>query len=261
MKLANPLISVIVPTFNSEKYIESTLKSILIQTYSYLEILIIDDCSTDSTSAIINKIAQQDNRINIELLKVNSGVAIARNKGIEKAKGHYIAFLDSDDLWLPHKIETQLSFFQEHNCDVVFSSYYCIDESGKSLNKTVEALKKLNLEKLLKCNYIGNLTGIYSVTNLGKIYAPNLRKRQDWGLWISAIKKAKYAYGIPEPLAKYRVRSTSMSASKWDLITYNFKIYRVFLRFSYFKSVIYLLRFFYEYFVIKKKQTITDNTN
>jgi glycosyltransferase involved in cell wall biosynthesis len=193
-----------------------------------------------------------------ELLIENSGTAVARNKGIEKAKGDYIAFLDSDDLWLPHKIETQLSFLQEHNYAIVFSSYYCIDEAGQSLNKQVKALKRIDLKKILKCNYIGNLTGMYSVKELGKVYAPNLRKRQDWGLWISAIKKAKYACGIEEPLAKYRVRKTSISFSKRALIAYNFKIYRGCLKFSFFKSVIYLLRFFYEYFFIKKQQIVTD---
>lgn len=250
-KTIPPLVSVIIPTYNSEKYIDEALVSVLNQSHLNLEILIIDDASTDKTLEIISEYSKNDSRIVITKLATNSGSAVARNAGIKKATGAFIAFLDSDDKWLENKLEVQLKYFEEKNCAVVFSSYFCMDEDGNEVSKIVKALPKLNYNKILKCNYIGNLTGIYSVEKLGKIYAPNIRKRQDWGLWISAIKKAGCAYGTSTPLAVYRERENSISSNKIQLVKYNFKIYNSFLNFSFIKSCYFMLVFFYEYFCVK----------
>jgi hypothetical protein len=136
-----------------------------------------------------------------------------------------------------------------------------MDEFGKPINKVVEALQVLDYSKQLKCNYIGNLTGIYNVDVLGKMYMPEIKKRQDWVMWLAAIKKAGYAYGIKEVLATYRLRKDSLSANKLELLSYNYGVYRKTLNFSKIKSVFYLFKFLYEYFFIKSKQTKTLKLN
>lgn len=252
---SNPKISIITPIYNSEKYIESAIKSVLDQTYSNWELILVDDCSTDKSIQVIGPILKKNNRIKLIRLKTNQGAALARNEGTKIAEGDYIAFLDSDDLWLPQKLSVQIELMNSKGIDVCFSSYELIDENGKSLNKTVNALPSLSFKKLLKSNYVGNLTGIYNAKKIGKIYTPNLRKRQDWLLWLEALKRSsKNAYGMKETLAKYRVRRDSMSFNKFDLIKYNFRVYRKGLGFSALKSVYCILVFIIEHFFVKSKQ-------
>ena len=243
--------------FNSEAYISETINSVIDQTYKNWELLLIDDGSTDKTLQIVNQFVSQ--YPNIKLLKndTNLGAAIARNKGIEAAKGKYIAFLDADDVWKPQKLQVQIAFMETQDCDVSFSSYQQIDETGKALNKIIKALPELTYKKLLKSNYIGNLTGMYNAEVLGEIKAPNLRKRQDWALWLQAIKKSgKPAKGIQESLAYYRVRKDAMSSNKINLLKYNYWVYRKGLGFSVLKSLFYMLLFLYEHFFVKSKLVI-----
>ena len=149
---------------------------------------------------------------------------------------------------------------QTNNCDVCFSSYEHIDETGKPLNKLIKALPVLTYQKYLRSNYIGNLTGIYNAKNLGKITAPNLRKRQDWLVWLSAIKKSgKPAKGIRESLAYYRVRKDSMSSNKINLLKHNYWVYKKGLGFSTLKSIGYMLIFLNGHFFVKSKQTVSIN--
>jgi hypothetical protein len=150
MNTTNPLISVIIPTYNSEEYIAEALNSVLQQTYNNIEVLLVDDASTDNTTEIIRQFAKNDCRIILEKLPINSGTAIARNKGINSANGSFIAFLDADDMWLPNKLQLQLELMQEKNCAVVFSSYHCMNEKGELLGKIVTALPQLSLQKILK---------------------------------------------------------------------------------------------------------------
>ncbi|WP_308991788.1 glycosyltransferase family 2 protein [Mariniflexile litorale] len=256
-----PLVSIITPMFNSEAFISDTIDSVINQTYKNWELLLIDDCSTDSTIQIVNPFLSKHQ--NIKLLKNNKnlGAAISRNKGIEAANGKYIAFLDADDLWKPKKLEIQIEFMETHNCDICFSNYEQIDETGKALNKLVKALPELTYKKYLKSNYIGNLTGVYNVDVLGKIKAPNLRKRQDWALWLLAIKKSKKpAIGISQSLAYYRIRKNSMSSNKIHLLKHNYLVYRKGLGFSILKSAYYMLIFLNEHFFVKSKQLVSTNT-
>lgn len=185
-----PLVSIITPMYNSEKFILKTIESVINQTYSNWELLLIDDGSTDNTIQIVEDFKQKYTNIKLLQNPTNLGAAQSRNKGILEAKGDYIAFLDADDLWKPNKLDLQIQFMQTHNCDVSFSSYEQIDENVKPLNKLVQAIPKLTYNKYLKTNYIGNLTGMYNAKTLGKITSPDLRKRQDWLLWLAAIKKS-----------------------------------------------------------------------
>jgi glycosyltransferase involved in cell wall biosynthesis len=254
------LVSIITPLYNSEAFVSQTITSVLNQTHPNWELLLIDDCSTDSTIKIANKFISENNTIKLLVNETNQGAAISRNKGILAAKGDYVAFLDADDLWKPEKLEKQLAFMQKENCDVCFSSYEQIDETGKSLNKLVKALPILTYKKYLKSNYIGNLTGMYNVKALGKITSPNLRKRQDWLLWLNAIKTSgKPAKSVQESLAFYRVRDNSMSSNKVELLKHNYWVYKKGLGFSTVKSLYCMLVFLWEHFFVKSKQMVTLN--
>lgn len=249
------MVSIITPSYNSEPFIAATIRSVINQTQEDWELIIVDDASTDDTCNIVLEFSNKDTRIKLIKQPKNLGAGAARNTAIKAAKGSHIAFLDSDDVWRPNKLETQLRYMKSNNTNVCFSSYELINEQGEKLNKLVEALPKLSYQKQLKCNYIGNLTGIYNANMLGKIYMPDIKKRQDWVMWLSAIKKGGPALGIKESLAYYRVRKDSVSSNKLNLITYNFNVYRKALDFSFTKSTKYLALFLYEYFFVKSKQT------
>jgi len=249
------LVSIITPLYNSEKFIAQTISSVEKQTYQYWELIIIDDASQDESVKKAEEFSSINPKIKLVKLPENKGAAYCRNYATKLAKGDYIAFLDADDLWHPQKLEKQLVFMEKNNCDVSYSSYLQIDENGNSLQKRIKALPLLSYKKQHTNNYIGNLTGIYNTSVLGKIMAPKLRKRQDWAVWLEAIKRSKKpALGLQEDLAYYRVRKGSVSANKLKLIKYNFRFYREYLGHSYIASVYYLFRFFWEYFLVRPQQ-------
>lgn len=248
------LISIITPIYNSQKFLETALTSVQNQTYPNWELILIDDASTDGSEQIARQFYLEDARIMYEKLPANSGPAVSRNRGIELAKGQYIAFLDSDDFWAPDKLEIQLDFMNRNNCDVSFSSYLIVDENGDSLGRKVVAMPSLSYEKQLRNNYIGNLTGMYRNETIGKVYSPLLRKRQDWGLWLEAIKRSgKPALGIKLELAFYRKRKNSVSTNKFGLLKYNFLFYKDHLGQSWFGSIYSMARFLWEYFFVRPK--------
>ncbi|HEY9185076.1 MAG TPA: glycosyltransferase family 2 protein [Salegentibacter sp.] len=251
------LVSVVMPAYNSEEFITAAIQSVKEQTYSNWELLVIDDASEDKTSAIVKELTREDHRIKLLRNEENQGAGISRNKGISQAKGAYIAFLDADDLWKPHKLQTQLEFMQKNEVSVCFSSYELISENGGKRSEIVQALPYVTYQKLLKSNYIGNLTGIYNASEIGKIYGPELRKRQDWGLWLTAVKIADPAKSIKEPLAVYRLRRNSVSGNKFEMLRYNFNIYNKVLGFGFFKSLRCMLMFLKEHFFVKRKQLKT----
>jgi glycosyltransferase involved in cell wall biosynthesis len=249
-----PLVSIITPLYNAENYITTTFKSIQEQTYIHWEHIIVNDCATDNSLHIVEELAKKDTRIKVVTLSRNSGAAQSRNKATELATGDYIAFLDADDLWHPEKLEKQLQYMQENNAAVSYTSYVQINEAGEPLGKRIKALPSLTYQKQHSNNYIGNLTGIYKAAEIGKIIAPNIRKRQDWAVWLEAIKKSnRPALGLQEDLAYYRIREGSISSNKLNLVKYNFKFYKEYLGYSWIKSAFCLLRFFYEYFFVRTK--------
>lgn len=249
-----PLVSVIMPAYNSAGFIDQAIRSIQDQTYTNWELIIVDDASRDGTISLVKEKMSLDKKIQLLQNRENQGTGVARNLGIKAAKGRYISFLDADDLWVPQKLQIQVNFMQEQDLGMSYSSYSLISEEGEPMNKTVQALSDLSYSKLLKANYIGNLTGMYDVRKTGKVYAPKLRKRQDWALWLSVLKRAGEARGIQQTLAFYRVRKAGISANKLALIVYNFKVYHQFLNFGIIKSCRYMLLFFREQFLVKSKQ-------
>ena len=245
------LTSILIPTYNCEKFIGETLQSVLNQSYSNWEIILVDDASTDNTVAVIKEFAQDDSRIKLTQLENNSGNGFARNVALQKASGRYIAFLDADDLWAPLKLEKQISFLQRHKLPFTFSFYDCIDEEGNNLNKRVEAPLNLSYNQLFYCNYVGNLTAIYDVAFFGKIKTEATQKRQDWRLWLTILKQIKTTKPIPESLAFYRIRKNSISSSKFKLIKHNFSVYREFHGYNFVFSILLMTRFLFTQLVVK----------
>ena len=246
-----PLVSIITPSFNSEKFIAEAIQSVLNQTYQNWEMIIVDDCSTDRTVYIIEDFVRNDIRIRFFQLEKNSGAGIAREKALSEAKGDYISFLDADDLWKSLKLEKQLQFLKDNKIHFTFSFYDCIDEEGTLLNRSVQAPRNLSYRQLFFCNYVGNLTGIYDVNYFGKIAISSTRKRQDWMVWLTILKKIRSAKPVPESLAYYRIRDNSLSASKVDLLKHNFAVYRNFHGFNYVGSLFIMLGFLFTQLIIK----------
>jgi len=255
------MVSIITASYNVEQYIEETIASVQSQTYQNWEMLITDDASTDNTCKIVEEIAKKDSRIKLYRLEQNSGPAAARNHSIEKAKGRFIAFLDADDLWYSEKLTIQVKIMIEQHISISYTSYQHIDETGTELNYFLQAIPSLSYSKLLKNNYIGNLTGMYDASKLKKIYQPNLKKRQDWCLWLEALKRSdKPAVGIQKVLAKYRIRIGSLSSNKFKLLKYNFLVYHQYLKLGFLNSLFYLLVFILEYFIVRPKYIIKNRT-
>ena len=245
------LVSIITPTYNSEKFIIETIQSVQKQSYPDWEMIIVDDCSTDNTVSIVSAISKNDSRIRFFQLEENLGTGVARDLALSKATGRYITFLDSDDLWKPSKLEKQIDFLRSNNHPFTFSFYECIDEAGNALDKKIEAPKRLKYYQLFFCNFIGNLTGIYDTSFFGKIPISSIRKRQDWMMWLTILKKIKTAMPVPESLAYYRVRENSISASKFNLLQHNFKVYRTFHGLNLVVSLICMVGFLFTQLMIK----------
>jgi teichuronic acid biosynthesis glycosyltransferase TuaG len=234
------LVSIITACYNSENYISETINSVLNQTHQNWELLLVDDCSTDNTKSLIKKFQKTEKRIKLFQLNENSGAAVARNKAIREAKGVFIAFLDSDDNWLPEKLERQLEFMISNNYNLTHTSYELIDHQGNSLNKTIVPAKILGYKDMLYSNKIGCLTAIYNQRKIGKKYMPLLRKRQDYALWLKILKTGEKAYGLAEVLSQYRNTENSISNNKLNLIKWNWKLLREVENLSFIKSVYYL---------------------
>lgn len=236
----NSLVSIITPLYNAELYIERTLQSVINQTYQNWELLVIDDKSSDKGSLIVKKYTEKDTRIKFLKNNANLGAALTRNKGIEAAQGKYIAFLDSDDTWKPNKLEEQIRFMKENNASFTFTYYNHVNENEKEIRVTDDLPEKVDYISTMKSNKIGCLTAMYDVEKFGKVYMHDLRKRQDYTLWLQLLRKTDYAYCVPKVLATYTVRKGSISSNKWSLIKYHWHIYRHIEKQSFFKSVYYL---------------------
>tara|TARA_B100000809_G_scaffold105703_1_gene104256 strand:+ start:56181 stop:56927 length:747 start_codon:yes stop_codon:yes gene_type:complete len=223
----NKLVSIITPCYNSEKYIDKTINSVLDQTYTDWEMIIVDDVSTDNSIKIIKRHQNKDIRIKYIRLANNSGAAVCRNTAIEQANGRYIAFLDSDDLWIPGKLQKQIDFMNVNNIALSFASYKKIDEEGNIIpDSDVYARDQVSYHDMMTSNKIGCLTAIYDTQQLGKVYMPLIKKRQDYALWLKILKTTSFAYGYQESLGFYRVRNSSVSSQKVEMLKWNWKMFR-----------------------------------
>lgn len=220
------LVSIITPTYNCGAFIAETMDSVLAQTYGNWEMIIVDDCSTDDTKAVVEAYQAKDARFIYHCLEQNSGAAVARTKAMELANGEYMAFLDSDDLWTPDKLERQLKFMNDNSYAFSCTAYEQIDEESKPLGKVIKTVPKTDYNRLLLDCPVGNSTVMYNVEKMGKFQVPNIRKRNDDALWLQMLKKEKYIHGMEDVLMRYRIRSGSISANKFKVIKYHWILYR-----------------------------------
>ncbi len=234
------LVSIIMPTYNCASFIGETIESIQAQTYARWELLIVDDCSTDNTHEIAARYMEIDPRIKYWCLETNSGAATARNVSMEQAKGEYIAFCDSDDLWMPDKLARQLRFMKKTGYNFTCTAYEQIKENGRSLKRIVRPRKKCNYNRMLLDCPVGNSTVMYNVENMGKFKVPNIRKRNDDALWLTMLKKEKYIWGMDEVLMRYRIRQNSISSNKLKVIKYHWILYRDIEHLSILRSIFHI---------------------
>lgn len=219
-------MSVVMPLHNSEPYIYSSIQSVLFQTYENWELLIVDDCSSDGSPEIIKECCRQDKRIKIYKTEKPSGSpTLPRNLGTEKAKGRYITFLDSDDLWLPTKLEHQLKTMDEHpEALLIYSNYRKMDTTGKPHRSVVTAPPRTNYRKLLNGNVIGCLTALYDTKKTGKLYFPYCG-HEDYVLWLSVLRNGGVAVNTNTEEAQYRLSDSSVSSNKFRAMRWQWQIY------------------------------------
>lgn len=223
------------PSYNSEKTISESIDSVLQQDYSSWELIIVDDQSTDNTWSLISGYAEKFENIHIYKNKTNSGAGVSRNFAIEKAKGRFIAFLDSDDLWFKDKLSKQIIFMLDNNYPLTYTYYQRFDQYGE--RGVIKAPEYTTYNNLLYSNVIGCLTAVYDTHFLGKKYMPLIRKRQDMGLWLEILKNVPRAYCLPEVLANYRMDS-GMTANKLTVLSYQWIFYREVVGLSLYRSAV-----------------------
>ncbi len=235
----SPLVSVITPVYNREKVLKQTVESVLSQTFEDFEYILVNDASTDNSLAILEEFEKKDKRVKVINLEKNKGPAGARNAGVDEAKGRYIAFLDSDDIWNKEKLKIQLDFMNEKATAISFTSFELIDVDGNSLGKTVRAKKEVDLDTFLKCTCIGFSTSMIDVAKTGRFNFIDIPIRQDAHLWITLLKRGFVAYGIEKTLVKYRVHRGNISANKFKAALGTWNLYYKIEKLGFFKSLYY----------------------
>ena len=249
------LISIITPLFNSESYIDDMIKSVQAQTYQNWEMIVVNDSSEDDGPNIVDKISRIDKRITLINQKKRSGPAHVRNIAIGLAKGRYLAFLDSDDLWHKEKLDKQIQFMQSNQYAFTYTAYEKINESGEVSGIIIPFKDQVTYHDLLKSNHIGCLTAMLDIKLLGeKVYMPIIDKRQDHGLWLSILKREGKAYCLNEILALHRIRTGSISQNKISNIKYQWILYRKIEKLNIMKSFYYMI--FYTYYAIRKYSSL-----
>lgn len=221
------LISIVIPVYNAEKYIDETIKSIIDQTYQNWELLLVDDCSKDKSKEIISKYTKIDHRIRYYLQEKNGGPALARNRGIAEAKGEFICFLDADDLWVKDKLEIQYKFMKDNKYAFSFTGYEFANGEGIPNGKRVIVPEKISYKQALKNTTISTCGVMFNMNILTKedIYMPNV-KSEDTACWWKVLKKVEFAYGIPKVMFYYRRNSGTLSANKFEAIKRIWYLYR-----------------------------------
>ena len=251
-------VSIIMPYYNAEKYIKETVETIINQTYKDWELIIIDDCSpAPETSEILNRIQAMDSRIKVLRAIKNGGAGLTRNIGIEVADGQYLAFCDSDDWWYPTKLEEQLKFMEDNNYPFTCTWYEDANETLEPYYIMKQKPKNNYNSMISGCN-IGTPGVMINVQKLGKKYMPNLRRAEDWGLWMMYLKDTDYLYTYPKALWKYRHLTGSETSNKLRQMQAVIKMYRTVLGFSLLKSWIVCFCVFLPQNILKKLKQKTS---
>lgn len=245
MRDSTKTVSIITPAFNSQAYIENCIQSVLAQTIDSWELIVVDDASEDETQEIVRDYMRKDQRIKLIEQKINKGPAVARNLAIEAASGRYIAFLDSDDAWFSNKLERQIEFMETIKAPLAYTGYKKMNENGQIMSDGVRVPFQVTYNTLLNSCVIGCLTAIYDTSSIGKVYMPEIKKGQDYALWLKILKKGYVAHGLNEPLATYRVRRNSVSSNKLKAAKYQWMIYRTVEKLPVHRSIYHFMRYAY----------------
>ena len=240
--MQDELVSIITALYNGERFVEQTIKSVLAQTYPHWEMIIINDGSTDRSEAIAQKYAQSDSRIKV-FSQPNKGSAAARNNGLRRAQGRYLALLDADDIWDARFLESQLAFMKQTGGQLVCAAHRRIDENNNECLRPFYPPKEARYEDLLKTCSISCLTALYDSKEHGKFYLrENLSSlRDDYALWLEMIKKVGTVYGNQEVIASYRIVNSQLTSNKRKMIRPQFRVYHEIEHLSFFKSLYYTL--------------------
>lgn len=247
------LVSIITPMYNAEKYVESTIQSVLSQTYENWEMIIVNDCSTDNSLDIAERYSKKDARIKIFNHEHNKGISATRNEGISNAKGRYIAFVDSDDIWKKDKLKKQIAFMKDNNYDFTYTVCELINEVGTPLNKILKIRIFANFKDLLKSNYIVCSSVIIDTRKIN-VYVPDV-KHEDYATWLRILKNGHTAYALNNMLVEYRIRKFSVSANKIKSFSWVFNIYRNYLKMSLLQALYRIIVYFF-YSTIKYFDTL-----
>lgn len=233
----SPLVSIVVPVYNAEKFLEDTIKTVQAQTYENWELILVNDCSTDNSKKIAKPFLSS--KIKWFDMEKNSGAALTRNRGIKEAKGRYICFLDADDLWKKEKLEKQVEFMKQKDCEFSFTGYEFADENGIPNGKKVFIPKKISYKQALKNTTIWTSTVMFDINKLKKddIYMPNIRRGQDTATWWKVLKKIDCAHGLNEILSYYRRTNESLSANKIKALKRTWNLYRKVEKLNLFYSI------------------------
>ena len=246
-----PLVTVIMPCYNMERFIAHSIESVIGQTFADFELLIVDDASTDKTVDVVRYYCEQDDRVSLIVKAQHSGIADSRNQALAIAQGRYLAFLDADDVWHPNKLEKQLAFMQENNVAFSYSAYDLIDEDGWSLQKTIATAGNLNHDAYLRNTIIGCSTVMVDKEKVGEVTIPEFRTSEDTATWLNILRKGFVAHAIEETLVSYRIRNKSASSNKLKASHDLWKVYRQQEKMSFFKALGYFSS--YAFHAIKKR--------
>lgn len=223
------LISIIVPVYNGERFIEETMDCVAAQSYSHWELLLVEDGSSDRTVSIIEEYIRKngENRIRLIRQPENLGAARARNRGLKEAAGRYIAYLDADDLWVPEKLERELAFMTEKNAAFAFTGYEFVNENGRGTGKVVRVPETLSYRQALKNTTIFTTTVMFDTAKIAKsLLEMPVMKSEDTALWWKVLRNGYTAYGLDENLAKYRRAGRTLSSNKLEAIRRIWNLYR-----------------------------------
>ena len=236
------MISIVVPVYNAAPYIENTVQMVLQQTYQDYELILVDDCSTDNSVALLEELLEQRKDVRLRLVKKerNQGAAAARNTGLDMASGRYIAFLDADDVWLPHRLEAGLRFMEEKKAGFVFSAYEFGDEQARGTGKIVHVPEKLTYRKALSRTVVFTTTTLFDTTLVPKelLRMPTVPS-EDTATWWQILRNGHVAYGLDQVLAIYRRPAKSLSSNKLVALQRIWNLYRKQEKLGLFSSAFY----------------------
>lgn len=223
--MTQPLVSIVTPVHNSAEFLHRAVESVFAQTLPDWELILVNDASTDGSGDLIDELAERDQRVVAEHMPANEGAARTRNRGIERARGRFIAFLDSDDSWEPAKLEEQVGLAEETGAELIYGAYY-IQRHDSDDRRLIRPRPTVTYSGLLNNTLIATSAALYDSDRLGKVYMPDIKKRQDLGLWLSILRRIDQAQAVEEPVATIHKRPGSLSGNKLSALYYTWRLYR-----------------------------------